>query len=117
LQGQERSFYNELISVYHYSLRLGSVFTPVFSWGTTGSGHSGAIGASKATTSKGTAPQGTLTINVSQLSGHGVGMNTSLGTFQIQITDATCATVNGITLRAPATFILHYRKKELQKLD
>jgi YD repeat-containing protein len=77
----------------------------------------GAIDASKATTSKGTAPQGTLTIKVSQLSGHSVGMNTSLGTFQIQITDATGATVNGITLRSPATFILHYRKKELQKLD
>ena len=77
----------------------------------------GAIDASKATTSKGTAPQGALSITVSQLSGHTIGMNTSLGTFQIQVTDVTGATVNGITLRSPATFILHYRKKELQQLD
>ncbi len=77
----------------------------------------GAIDVSQATTTKGTAPELPLTIHVSQLSGHVVGMNTSLGTFQIQITDAQGATVSGITLRSPANFILHYRKKELQQLD
>src|SRR5207249_3906530 len=66
----------------------------------------GALDLSKATTSKGTAPQVPLTIQVTQQSGHFVGMNTSLGTFQVQITDAQGLVVGGITLRSPVNFIL-----------
>jgi hypothetical protein len=77
----------------------------------------GSLDLSKAATAKGTAPQLPLTISVTQQSGHFVGMTTSLGTFQVQITDAQGQLVNGITLRSPASFVLHYRKKELQQLD
>jgi hypothetical protein len=77
----------------------------------------GSLDLSKATTSKGTAPQLPLTIRVTQQTGHFVGMTTSLGTFQVQITDAQGLVVNGITLHSPASFVLHYRKKELQQLD
>ncbi len=77
----------------------------------------GSLDLSKATTAKGTAPQVPLTISVTQQQGHFVGMTTSLGTFQVQITDAGGQVVSGITLRSPASFVLHYRKKELQQLD
>src|ERR1019366_8712964 len=77
----------------------------------------GALDLSHATTTKGTAPRGTLTVSLTQLSGYFLGMTTELGEFQVQVTDAQGLVVHGIKLRAPATFIFHYRNQELQRLD
>ncbi len=44
-------------------------------------------------------------------------MTTELGQFQVQLTDAQGLVVHGIKLRSSVTFVLHYRNKELQKLD
>ncbi len=47
----------------------------------------GALDLSKATTATGTAPQGTLTVKLSQVRGHFSAATTDLGSFQIQVTD------------------------------
>jgi RHS repeat-associated protein len=77
----------------------------------------GAIDASQATTTGGKAPQGTLSIALTQRHGHYTGMTNELGSFQIQVTDAQNQVVHGLRLRSPITLIYHYRAKELYYMD
>ena len=76
----------------------------------------GALDLSKATTATGTAPQGTLTVKLSQVRGHFSAATTDLGSFQIQVIDGQGALLQGIGLHAPITLIYHYRAKELSSL-
>jgi hypothetical protein len=77
----------------------------------------GAFDLSKATTAKGTAPQGTLTLTLTQLRGHFSAATSDLGEFQLQITDAQGQVLQGVQLRTPLTLIYHYRAKELSNLS
>ena len=76
----------------------------------------GALDLTRATTAKGTAPQGSLTLHLSQISGHFVGWLDELGTYQFQLLDSQGNVVNGIQLRTPVAFIYHYQKTELNAL-
>lgn len=61
----------------------------------------GALDVSKATTSNGTAPQGALTIILSQVRGHYSAATNELGSFQLHITDAQGDVLQGVQLRSP----------------
>ena len=76
----------------------------------------GAFDLSKATVAGGSAPQGSITLRLSQLSGHFVGMLSQLGTYQVQLLDSQGKVLNGIQLRSPITFIYHYQTAELASL-
>jgi hypothetical protein len=76
----------------------------------------GALDLSQAKTSSGAAPQGTLTITLSQVHGHFTGSTTLLGAFQLHLTDAQGQSVQGVQVRTPLTFIYHYRPGELADL-
>ncbi len=72
----------------------------------------GSFDLSHATVSTGGAPQGTLTLRLTQLTGHFVGMFVQFGTYQLQLIDAQGHVVNGIQLRTPITFVYHYAPDE-----
>jgi len=77
----------------------------------------GAFDLSKATTAKGVAPQGTLTLTLTQLRGHFSAATSDLGEFQLQITDGQGQVLQGVHLRSPITLVYHYRAKELSNLS
>src|SRR6266566_1238253 len=76
----------------------------------------GAFDLSKATVAGGSAPKGSITLRLSQLSGHFVGMLSQLGTYQVQLLDSQGKVISGIRLRSPITFIYHYQPAELASL-
>ncbi|MGH2496411.1 MAG: RHS repeat-associated core domain-containing protein [Ktedonobacteraceae bacterium] len=76
----------------------------------------GTFDLTKATTASGVAPQGSLTLHFTQVSGHFVGWLDELGTYQLQLLDSHGNVVNGILLRTPITFIYHYQPAELNVL-
>ena len=78
--------------------------------------QAGTFNLTKATVASGTAPQGSLTLHFSQVSGHFVGWLNELGTYQLQLLDSHGNVVNGILLRTPITFTYHYQQTELDAL-
>ncbi|HEU5376574.1 MAG TPA: RHS repeat-associated core domain-containing protein [Ktedonobacteraceae bacterium] len=77
----------------------------------------GSLDISRATTLQGTKPTGTLTLQVTQLYGHFIGLLNVLGAYRFQVVDAAGHVVQGIVLRQPLTLIYHYKPKELQDLQ
>ncbi len=77
----------------------------------------GTFDLSQAQNSQGQAPSGTLTLQISQVHGHAVGLMNLLGTYQIQILDAQNHPLTYIHLRLPLTVIYHYQLSEMQSLD
>jgi RHS repeat-associated protein len=76
----------------------------------------GALDLSAAKTVQGTAPQGTLSVTLTQIRGHFAGSTTDLGTFQLQFTDGQGQVLQGMRLRVPIVLIFHYRPQELERL-
>jgi RHS repeat-associated protein len=77
----------------------------------------GALNLTGATTTAGGAPQGALTLTLSELHGHYATATNELGAYQVRLTDAGQHVLQGVQLRSPITFIFHYRPGELQALD
>jgi RHS repeat-associated protein len=70
-----------------------------------------------ATLSGGSAPVGQLFLRLHQVSGHFLGADSVLGTYQIQILDSQGNPFQGIRLAQPLTIVYHYQPWELQDLD
>ncbi len=77
----------------------------------------GAFDLTKAQNSQGVAPTGTLTLRISQVHGHEMGLLNSLGAYQIQVLDSQNVPLKKMALRTPITVIYHYQPWEMQALD
>ncbi len=77
----------------------------------------GSLDLSHATVSGGTAPVGTLTLQLSQLQGHFLGQASQLGIYQLQVVDSKGQPVTGIVLHTPITVVYHYQPNELSSLN
>ncbi len=77
----------------------------------------GSLDLSHATVSGGTAPVGTLTLQLSQLQGHFLGQASQLGIYQLQVVDSKGQPVTGIVLHTPMTVVYHYQPNELSSLN
>ena len=76
----------------------------------------GALNLSKATAA-GAAPQGALTLTLTEWHGHFAASTRMLAAFQVQLTDAQHHVLQGVQLNRPITFVYHYRPNELSALD
>src|SRR5579862_7879236 len=74
---------------------------------------SGALDFSSATTTSGAALKGPLSITLTQVRGHYYTATLDLATYQIGMTDATGAAVQGVKLSQAVTYTFHYRQSEL----
>jgi hypothetical protein len=77
----------------------------------------GSLDVSHAAVAGGAAPSGTLTLQVSEVSGHFVGDSNLLGTYQAQIVDSKGQALSGIRVLAPVTIIYHYQPWEMDALN
>ncbi len=77
----------------------------------------GSLDLSHATVSGGTAPVGTLTLQLNQLQGHFLGQASQLGIYQLQVVDSKGQPVTGIVLHTPMTVVYHYQPNELSSLN
>ncbi len=79
----------------------------------------GAVDVTQAQLTKGVAPAGgtsSLTLQVTQRSGHQSGIMNVLGTYDLGVVDSQGQTVQGLHTRTPVTIIYHYQPKELVAL-
>src|SRR5690348_13599452 len=77
----------------------------------------GSLDMSQATVAGGAAPNGNLTLQVTQGHGHYEGLLNELGYYQVQVVDSQGQVVNGIKLRSPVTIVYHYQPTELVGLN
>src|SRR6266567_3817057 len=77
----------------------------------------GSVDLSQATVAPGLAPSGALTLQISQVAGHFAEQMNLLGTYQLQVSDASGRVISGIRLHTPLTVIYHYQPWELDALD
>ena len=77
----------------------------------------GSLDLSHSVVAGGAAPVGTLTLQISEVSGHFVGASNLLGTYQAQIVDSKGQALSGIHLLASVTIIYHYQPWEMDALN
>jgi len=77
----------------------------------------GSVDLSQATVAPGLAPSGTLTLQISQVAGHFAEQMNLLGTYQLQVVDASNRPISGIRLSTPLTLLYHYQRWEIDTLD
>lgn len=77
----------------------------------------GSLDLSHATVAGGVSPTGTLTLQISEMSGHFIGASNLLGTYQVQVVDSKGWPVSGIQLHTPVTFTYHYQPLEMDGLN
>ena len=77
----------------------------------------GSLDFSHATLANGGAPVGQLILQIHQISGHYIGQDSILGTYQIQVVDSLGDVIQGVTLRQPITIVYHYQPWEMQELN
>ncbi len=77
----------------------------------------GSVDLSQASVAPGLAPSGALTLQISQVAGHFAEQMNLLGTYQLQVSDASGRVISGIRLHTPLTVIYHYQPWELDALD
>lgn len=77
----------------------------------------GSLDVTHATVTGGASPNGTLTLQVTQLQGHSIGEMNMLGSYQMQVVDSQGQAVTGIKLTRPITIVYHYQPAEMDALD
>jgi hypothetical protein len=77
----------------------------------------GSLDLTQAKIAGGKAPNGALTLQVTQISGHFEAILNQLGTYQLQVVDSQGHVVNGVKLRTPVTIIYHYTMSEMLSLN
>ncbi len=76
-----------------------------------------AVDLTHATIDGNTAPVGTLTLQISQISGNSSAESSILGTYRLLVVDSQGHEVHGLALRSPMTISYHYTPQELAGLN
>src|SRR5260221_8095733 len=77
----------------------------------------GSVDLSQATVAPGLAPSGTLTLQISQVAGHFAEQMNLMGTYQLQVVDASNRPISGIRLSTPLTLLYHYQRTQIDPPD
>ncbi len=77
----------------------------------------GAFDARHAALSTGAVPVGQLILDISQISGHFISSEETLGTYKIQIVDSQGDVIQGVHLLKPITLVYHYQVWEMRVLN